>query len=67
MSCMAAVDMREDVYAEIRDHQPSPMELLIKFRGSIGYRLLQDILRQMLESGDIQLGSDRRLRVCRSV
>jgi len=67
MSCMAAVDMREDVYAEIRDHQPSPMELLTKFRGSIGYRLLQDILRQMLESGDIQLGSDRRLRVCRSV
>lgn len=66
MSCMAAVDVRDDVYTEIRDHQPTPMELLVRFRGSVRYQLLQDILRAMLENGEIQLGSDQHLRIRRS-
>ncbi len=66
MSCVATVDVRDDVYSEIRDHQPTPMELLVRFRGTIGYQLLQDILRSMLENGEIQLGSDQRLRIRRS-
>jgi hypothetical protein len=64
---MAAVDMRAEVYAYIRDHQPTPLELLMNFRSAVAYQLLQDFLREMLETGAIQFGSDRRLRVPRSV
>ncbi len=65
MSCMAVADAKGEVYTEIRDREPTPMELLRKFHRQITYQLLQDVLREMLENGEIQLGSDRHLRVRR--
>lgn len=54
---------RQVVTDAIREQEPKPTQLLALLSSQVSYGKIQDILSELLESGTVELGSDRRLRM----
>jgi hypothetical protein len=63
MTCMAEPQIRERVLAEIRQHSPLPTELVGLLKSEVSYRDVQDVLSELIESGDVILDSDLHLHI----
>jgi hypothetical protein len=62
---MTEPQIRERVLAEIREHSPLPTELVGQLRNEMSYRDVQDVVSELIESGEVTLDSDLRLHVKR--
>jgi hypothetical protein len=58
-----AGDPQARVLQLISSKSPRPTELLQLLKEELSYREIQDAVRALLDSGYIELGSDRQLRV----
>jgi len=63
MVCMVEPQIRERVLAKIREHSPLPTELVGLLKNEMSYRDVQDVLSELIESGDVTLDSDLHLHI----
>jgi hypothetical protein len=54
---------KESVLDIVRTQSPRPTELLELLQVKLSYREVQDTLALLLDTGEIEMGADRRLRV----
>lgn len=62
MPYMVEPRVKEAVLAKIEEQRLRPTELLDLLQKSYSYREIQDALGALLESGEVELGDDRRLK-----
>ena len=62
MPCAVASDAKGVVLKAIRSKNPRPTELLQLLGPSLSYREIQDAVGALLESDEVELDKDRRLR-----
>jgi len=62
----SAMNAKSLVLDFIRDNEPCPLDLLAKLRDSVSYAEIQEALRLLLDAGEIELTSDRRLKIRRA-
>jgi hypothetical protein len=63
MVCMVEPQIREQVLAKIREYSPLPTELVGLLKNEMSYRDVQDVLSELIESGQVILDSDLRLHI----
>ena len=62
MACSVADEVKNAVLGKVQEESPRPTELLLMLRDSFSYGEIQDALGALLESGEVELDKDRRLR-----
>jgi predicted kinase len=62
MVCMVEPRIRERVIDAIGERAPLPTELVELLSADMSYREVQDVLSELLESGQVVLDSDLHLR-----
>jgi predicted transcriptional regulator len=65
MVCMTEHQMCQRIVALIDKHSPRPTELL-QLANDLPYAVIQDVIAELLDSGQIELDADRRLRTRRA-
>jgi len=63
MVCMVQPEIREVLLNVIRDKSPLPTELIRQLSDQMSYRDVQDALSELIESGEVELGSSLHLRI----
>jgi len=63
MVCMVEPQIRERVLAQIRERSPLPTELVGLLENDMSYREVQDVLSELIESGEVILDSDLHLHI----
>jgi hypothetical protein len=63
MVCMAEPHIHESIVKVIREESPLPTELIKRFSREMSYRQVQDILSDLIGSGEVELDSDLHLRI----
>jgi hypothetical protein len=63
MSVTASPQAKDTILEIVRKQSPRPTELLELLQATLSYREVQDTLALLLDTGEIEMGSDRRLRV----
>jgi hypothetical protein len=60
---MVAKETRTEVMRIIQEHSPRPTELLRLLSPKLSYEEIQDVLSELLDSGEVVLNSERHLSV----
>jgi len=60
---MVERQVRERVLRVIREHSPLPTELVELLSKEMSYREVQDILSELIESGEVNLDSNLHLQI----
>jgi hypothetical protein len=63
MVCMLERETLERVLELVRRDSPRPTELLKALESQMSYSDLQDAISELLDSGEVVLDSERRLRI----
>jgi hypothetical protein len=63
MVCMVESPIHEKVLEVIRAKSPLPTDLIRCFSDEMSYREVQDILAELIESGEVELDSSLHLRI----
>jgi hypothetical protein len=61
MVCMTEQAIRQRIARLIADNSPRPTELL-KMANDLSYGEVQDVIAELLDSGQVELDVDRRLK-----
>ena len=64
MTCVANAEIQRRLVQVVGEKNPRPTQLLeLLKQEDVSYQQIQDALSELLNSGAIQLGSDRRLSI----
>ena len=63
MVCMVEREIRDRVLELVRRDSPRPTELLKTLESQMSYSDVQDVISELLDSGEVVLDSERRLHV----